>query len=215
MSHRNRLVTLLFLLFPATAAAQIVDCPNCILGLFDDTSLTSNFGVSVPLVAKDIYVSIDLSGAENQLTGIEFSIAGLTGTPLFVVGVTPIVPTSVVIGSIPAPADTSATTVGIGGIIMAWATCLTGDRALVKVSLLHTVPVSNLAFRVMHRFPTSNGNYNRHPVLVRCDAPTFTAVRINGGCYVLNPSGDPSTPCPIGTVAVTSRTWTGVKQLFQ
>jgi len=135
---------------------------------------------------------------------------------LFVVGVTPIVPTSVIVGSsIAAPADTSATTVGTGGMGIAWAECLAGDRALVKVSLLHTVPVSNLAFRVMHRFPTSNVNYNRHPVLTRCNSPMFTAVRINGGCYVLNPNGDPSTPCPIGTVAVTSRTWTGVKQLFQ
>lgn len=98
---------------------------------------------------------------------------------------------------------------------IAWQACQTGDRALVKVTLFHVNPVVNQVLRVMHRFPQSNINYRLHPVFTRCDNPTFTSVRIEGGCYVLNPSGDPSTPCPVGTVAVNSRTWSGVKQLFR
>lgn len=215
MFRRARLALLILMMAPTSALAQIGNCPDCILGLYDDTSFASNFGVSAPFVAKDIYLSIDLAAPETGVTGIEFSVAGITGSPLLVIGVTPLIPAPVVLGSLAAPADTSATSVGTGGMNIAWPTCLAGDRALVKVTLFHPVPVVNQVLRVMHRFPTTNILYNKRPVLVRCDAPTFTAVRINGGCYVLNPNGDPGTPCPIGPVAVEGRTWTGVKQLFR
>lgn len=214
MPHRTQLVAFLFLLLP-TAGAAIVNCPDCVLGLYDDTSLTSNFGVSVPFTPKDIYLSIDLAAPETGITGIEFSIAGLAGTPLIVMGVTPLIPAGVEIGSAPAPADTSAASSGTGGMYVAWWNCLADDRAVLKVRLLPVAPVVNHVLRVMHKFPPSNPAYNLRPVLTRCDSPIFTPVRINGGCYVLNPDGAPTPSCPVGTVAVESRTWTRVKELFR
>lgn len=91
MFRRACLAALVLLSFPAIAAA-VESCPDCVLRLYDDTTLSSNFGVSVPLTMKDIYLAIDLAAPETGVTGIEFSIAGITGTPLFVVGVTPLLP---------------------------------------------------------------------------------------------------------------------------
>ena len=214
MLRRARLAALVLLCVPAFAAA-VESCPDCVLGLYDDTSLSSNFGVSVPLTMKDIYLAIDLAAPETGVTGIEFSIAGITGTPLLVLGVTPLVPTPVTLGSPPAPADTSATSTGTGGMDIAWQVCQTGDRALVKLTVFHINPVVNQVLRVMHKFPQSNTDYRLHPVFTRCDSPTYTSVRINGGCYVLNPNGEPTPSCPVGTVAVNSSTWSSVKQLFR
>lgn len=211
MLRRAAFAALLLLAAPSLAAA-IDTCPGCVLGLYDDTALTSNFGVSQPGVPKVIYLGIDLAGSETGLSGIEFSVAGLQG--LLVIGVETLNPGALTLGSLPAPADTSAASAGTGGMNMAWTTCQPRG-ALVRISLLHFAPAVNHVLRVLHKFPQSNPLYNRLPVFTRCDSPNFTAVRTQGGCYVLNPDGDPSTLCPVGTVAVNSRTWSGVKQLFR
>ena len=62
---------------------------------------------------------------------------------------------------------------------------------------------------VKRKYPTSNPIYHT-PLIVGCDAPFYTVHRVTGGCYIMNPTG---APVPCG-VAVTPRTWTEVKSLY-
>ena len=204
------------LALPTIAAAQF-DCPDCVLGIYDGTDInnTTNCGTIAMGVPKDIYLGIRLSGVETGITGIEFSVAGLTG--FLVTAVEPLTPAAVTLGSPPAPADTSATSTGMGGMSIAWLGCKEGSQTLVRLQLLaFTAPPSDRVLKVLHKFPPSNVNYNLHAVLTRCDNPTFSAVRITGGCYTLNPT-DPRGPltCPCYSTPVESKTWGAMKQLYQ
>lgn len=166
--------------------AAIDDCFSCVLGLYDNAGLTSTVGSMPTGVPKDVYLGVNFSGGFGGLSGIEFSIAGLEG--LLVIGVEPLVPAAVTLGSPPAPADTSSTSTGIGGMNVAWATCLSGNQALVKISLLAFSPPSNKILQVKHKFPPSNPAWQT-PVFTQCDGPTFTATRLSAGCYGINMTG--------------------------
>lgn len=209
-------VALGVLALPTIASAQF-DCPDCVLGIYDGTDInnTTNCGTIGMGVPKDIYLGVRLAPSETGISGIEFSVAGLTG--FLVTAVEPLTPAAVQLGSLPAPADTSATSTGTGGMNISWQGCKEGSQTLVRIQLLaFTAPPTDRVLKVMHRFPPSNLNYNLHAVLTRCDDPTFSAVRITGGCYTLNPT-DPAGPpaCPCGSTPVESKTWGAMKMLYE
>lgn len=204
------------LALPAIVSAQ-ADCPDCVLGLYDgsDINNTTNCGTIGVGVPKDIYLAVRHAGVETGITGIEFSIAGLTG--LLIVAQEPITPAALDLGTLQAPADTSATSTGTGRRSFAWLGCLEGSQALVRISVLALAPVSERVLKVMHGFPPSNPNYGLNgPIMTRCDNPVFTAVRIKGGCYTLNPV-DPGGPpaCPCTSTPVEAKTWGAMKRLYQ
>ena len=210
------LVALGVLALPTLALAQTQDCPSCVLGIFDGPNInnTTNCGTIGVGTPKDVYVGIRLSGTETGVTGLEFSIAGMDG--LLLIGTEALTPAALTLGSPPAPADTSATSIGTGGLNMAWATCLSGSQQLIKLSLLSFGPQADKVLKVMHKFPPSNLNFNLKPVFSRCDGPTFTTVRISGGCYVLNPSEPGGVPgCACYSTPVEAKTWGAMKRLYQ
>ena len=76
-SIRAFAVMLCALLWTATRAAAVDDCPNCILGIWDDEHLTRNYGYSAPDAVKIIYVGMRDPNPADLFTNVEFSIAGL------------------------------------------------------------------------------------------------------------------------------------------
>lgn len=204
---------------PVTEAADpharqpAADCFECLLGIFDDTAMTSNRGTMTPLVPKDIYVGIQFDAGFTELTGIEFSIAGIRQVPdgIFLLSTEPLVPTPIVIGSVPSPEDTSSTSTGTGGMNVAWSSCLVGSQALLRLTLLTLAPISNHVIEVKRRYPAPNPNF-RTPLFVQCDEPAFSKVRVMGGCYGINVSAGPL-PCDV-VVGVERTTWSQVKALY-
>jgi hypothetical protein len=108
------------LVVPSLVLAQ-ADCPECVLGLWDEQGLVNNFGAMSAGVPKDVFLGLKVPPSETGLTGIEFSIDGIRSVEdgILVVGVTPI-PAATVIGSPVAPSDTTATTAETGGANIAW-----------------------------------------------------------------------------------------------
>jgi hypothetical protein len=206
------LITLLSLTLPAAPARSggaPEYCRDCVLGLFDQPQLLTNFGDIMPNVAKDLYLGIHFSPPVQGLAAIEFSIAGVRQVEdgilvIDVQGVTNPLP-NVILGTVPAPADTSATSSQIGGMVAAWPDCVAGSQALLRIRILTFAPIPNgKRLLVMHRFPPSNPNYGRaHPVIILCDEPTFTPFLVTGGDYILNP-----------VIQVEGKTWSGVKDLY-
>ena len=206
------LLILAVVTLPSVAFAQFTaDCPRCVLGLWDDQGLVSNSGTITPNLPKDIFLGIKFSQTYVGVTSVEFSVLGMESTSgLLVIGVDPLVPASVTLGTPPAPADT---TNGTGGINIGWANCVTAggaDEALVKISILAFAAVpANKTLIVHHKFPPSNPTMP-YPLFSDCNPPTYTLVSVHGGCYRLNPSG--ADPCPVATE---NSTWSGVKGLFR
>jgi len=204
------------LLLPSLALAQ-VDCPECLLGLWDEVGLVNNFGAMSAGVPKDIYLGVKVPPSETGLTGVEFSIAGVRQVEdgILVLGVTPLSPTMTILGSAVAPADTSTTSMGTGRMNIAWPECQVitgGSLAVARVQLLSFGAVVDKVFKVKRGYPSSNmTNYPFNPVLVRCDFPTLTTVKMREGCYIAGYSGAPPPAC---SVAVEEATWGGVKSLF-
>jgi hypothetical protein len=117
-----------------------------------------------------------------------------------------------------APADSSQGSSAVGGQTIAWAGCQTPDVGdsylnLARITFQVFAPISNKVFTIMHKFPPSNVNYNFQPVLVRCDAPNFTSLKVSSSCYVANWDGSTALPCEQKT-AVVPLTWGAVKQLY-
>ena len=217
------LVVLAALAIPALGQAQgIYDCPGCVLGLYDQPQMLTNYGTVTPMVAKDIYIGFKPGPGLPGLVVIEFSVSGMRQAEdgilfLSVEGITSPLP-SVVLGSLLAPADTSATSVQTGGMDMAWSNCVSGPSSLAKVTFVTLAPISNKVFRVMHRFPPSNPHYGKaKPVVVGCDAPTYSAWRVLGGCYIANWDGTTPVNCQLIDVPVASTpaTWGSVKGLYR
>ena len=207
------------MLLPVLALAQTpVDCPTCELGIYDGADLNTNCGTVTPLTPKDLYLGINLSATEAGVTGIEFSIANMRQTEDGILvtateGITS-TPPNVLLGSVQAPADTSATSSLTGGMNVAWPSCVAGIKLpLLKVTILTFSSIADKVFTVMHKFPPSSPNFGLlGPVAIRCDGPVFTAVKISGGYYVANPSASPPKAC---RVAVAPQTWGSVKGLYR
>jgi hypothetical protein len=204
------------------ALAQIPNCLDCVLGLYDNEARTLVMGNSTPGVVKTIYLGIDYAPPETELQGLEFSIHGMRSDTdgILILEQDWLVPPAIILGSsISAPNDTIMGSMATGGLTIGWQNCLTGSRTLLRLSFVHFAPAVNRVFKVMHKFPPSNANYFRLPVIVRCDEPNFTSVRIgthSRPCYILNWDGDPDAlACVDGPVAVEPRAWSSVKALFR
>jgi hypothetical protein len=199
----------------APMAAWAQDCYDCVLGIWDDPALTRDRGTAAPLEPKELYVGLKLDDGIDDVSGVEFSIAGLDQGGLLLLGATPLGPRALVFGTAPAPQDTTAESTGIGGLAAAWTDCRYNGEALFKLVVFALEEVADRVLVVKRAYPTTNPSW-RTPVLLRCDRPFYSAARVTGGCYVLNPSGAP-VPCPLAhaVVAVEPETWSGVKQLFR
>ncbi len=215
-------VLLLVLLVPSVAFAQGVDCPGCVMGVFDDSGLSRNFGFwdssTDPLKTVWVGILYDPSADINGLTSIEFSVDGTAGFcsfgyPCFRGIIDPVI----TIGTTTAAPDDKEN--GQGGVTMAWNQCLEGNRALVRIDLLRLDAIPNdLVLRVTHKFPPSNPVY-ASPMFTRCDGPIFTPTTVTGGCYVINPTvgpGETVGDCTLmETSSVESTAWSMIKLLYR
>jgi len=179
--------------------------------------MTKNMGPMLPGVSKDIYLGIQFGSGYSDLTGIEFSVAGMRfeedGIILLAYsGVTPISDISWYLPQ--APADTSSTSSEAGGMLVLWHPLLFGDRPLIKFTLLSYSPPTDHLLRVKRKYPTSNPQQWQTPVLIQNRGTVWPVARISGGCYVLNWSGDPNVGCDIIT-SVEESTWSAMKQLYR
>jgi hypothetical protein len=215
--RRILLLVVGLLSLPVLAAAQVENCPDCLLGIFDDINLTLNHGSITQGVVKELFIGVILAAPETGVTGIELSVTGMTPADNILItgveGLTDPLP-NVILGSLPAPADTVS---GTGGLNVAWSSCISGSRALVKVSVVSFTGVSaNHALKIIRRFPPTSPSAP-FPLLIRCDIPVFTKVRPTAGCFVLNWDGvtNPADGCGIRIPAVGESSWTGMKQLYR
>jgi hypothetical protein len=206
------LIALLSLTLPAPARSGVGPdyCRDCVLGLFDQPQMLTNFGDITPGVPKDLYLGIRLTPAVQGLVVIEFSVAGvrLAEDGILIVtveGVTNPLP-NILLGTVPAPADTSASSNQVGGMAVAWPSCIVGSQALLRIQILTFAPIPNgKRLLVMHRFPPTNPNFGlAHPAIALCDAPIYTPLLVRGGDYILNP-----------VIQVEGKTWSGVKDLYR
>jgi len=164
-----------------------------IIGIFDDPEMTLTSG-SMRGTTKRLYVAVDPRSFSGT-TGLEFSIVGLE--PFTIVEQyldSPVI----VLGSAPAPPDT---TTGTGGVNVAWASCLKGSRVFLYLDLSTPTPPENHVLSVHKRFPPSNpaAAFPRH---ISCDCD-FCLYTTHGGTYVLNP--------PVGAIA---HDWGAIKALY-
>jgi hypothetical protein len=202
--------TLVAILCSTPLAGRVLaveDCPHCVLGLYGDQAMTTTSASVLPGTPTDIYLGIqfDPEGRETGLTGIEFSISGITDG-LLLAGVDFVVPTSLWVCPVPAPSDPPCFT----NTDISWNSCLVGSQALMKLTLIGLGPNPDKVLQVGPRHPPSSPLWNT-PVITRCDPPTYTAVRVTGGCFVVNPTGA-EPPCAVGVVVAG---WTGIKQLYR
>jgi hypothetical protein len=213
MKRKLLAVVLGLIALPVAGWAQ-ENCFDCVLGIYDDEQLTRNFGTIEQGVPKDVYVGLKLTGGLVGVTGIELSITGISLLDnLFIVEFVGLPQADAVVGTtVEAPADTTASSSGTGGVNLAWSVCQEGsNRAIARLTLLALGPVApDHVLRVLRKFPTSDPAWLT-PILVKCDPPDYTPVRLTGGCYVANPTGNP-TGCQL---PVAEGTWSGVKELFR
>jgi hypothetical protein len=195
-------------------------CFDCVIGLYDNAARTAVIGTSTPSMVKSIYLGIDYAPGVTGLAGMEFSIAGMRSVEdgIFLITIDWVVPPTAVLGpGLIAPADTSATSTGVGGQTIAWMQCQVGSRTLARLDFVHFTPLVNKVFQIKRKYPQSNPTFYRgSPIIVLCDPPSFTAVRVSGGCYILNWDGDPNVlACIDAPVAVEQRAWSSVKALYR
>src|SRR5678815_277984 len=138
---------MLILLGVPQQGLAIDSCFQCVLGIWDDPALSSNVGEIVAGQPKDIYVGIRFAEGFNEVIGISFSVDGLS--PYLVMSVEPVVPTAIFCDGIGAPADTTQ----IGGCTFFWPDCLSGNQALLRVSVLVSSNVTNGLLQVKSQYP--------------------------------------------------------------
>jgi hypothetical protein len=196
------------LLLAPGIAHGFVDCPDCILGLWDDAAMTQNFGTIAPFTLKNVYLGIEFGSGETGLTVVEFSVSGIDPTVLWLQSMeclTAEAPAAM-FGSLPAPADTTQA----GGMAIGWSHCVAGSQALFRIPMvwMNPIPPSDLVLQVRHRYPPSNPQYGLlGPVFTQCHVPDYPAVLARGNRYVLNPSS------PV--VQVEGATWSRTKALYR
>jgi len=199
---------------PSLSQAQDTTCPGCVIGIYDEPELVHNYGtwdINTDGVSKSFYVGIkyDPGSSFDGLTGIEISVYGLPTT--FLAPTINILSDGFAVGpTLIAPPDTTAAGAE-GGQNITWTQCLPGNRALVEIRLVSLDPLpQDVVIRVLRRFPSLTPELP-NVLFTMCDPPTYTKVVSQGGCYVLNPSGNP-VDC---TLPVSESTWTAVKQLYR
>jgi hypothetical protein len=201
------------------ALAQVI-CSECVLGLYGDIGRTWNVGVAHPNFIHSIYLGLDLAAPETGWITLEFSIHGMRPAEdgIIITNVAWLTSTqpNIIIGTINAPADTSASSAGTGGINVAWPTCVVGSQTVARIDYLFFAPLVNKVFTVKRRYPPTNPAYLPRPLLYRCDDPNFTPAHLSTGCFILNWNGDPAVlACLDGPVEVEPRNWSGMKALYR
>ena len=209
-----RIVLIATLLLPAIGFAQVPSCPECVLGIYDNPSLSQSWGTISILEPKEVYVGMKMSGDLQEFTGVEFSIAGLNDG-VVLMGAIPIGSRPLVFGTLPAPPDTTVDSSGEGGVTAVWGAnaCRRSNEALFKLVLFTGEQISNKILTIKRSYPPTNFTWHA-AVLTQCDAPSYTATTISGGCYILNPDGPADCVVP-NRVAVTAANWTTVKNLYR
>lgn len=179
---------------PPPASAQW----TATLGIYDDPGMSRDHG-TMDGPFKEVFVGIRFDVPPGDITGLEFSVAGLEPFVYVMLDWMQPAPT-VVLGTIATPADTLN---GRGGLNAAWSTCQVGDRVVLKLVLFAVTPPQNHVLQVRRRYPPSNPQWS-YPLAVTCDVPCYGChYRLRGPVYWLNP-----------TVGVEPRTWGGIKRLY-
>ena len=221
---RKVLLAIAILMIPVSSFAAD-ECPGCLLGIFDNETLDKNYGTWVggngdP--AKVVWVGIIYDPATIEefsgFTTVELSVSGLPTTIFGNQSFEGVPSPAITLGNaIETPLDEET---GTGGVNMAWDSCIPGDRAFIKLSLLSfDLLGDDVVFRIRRKFPPGNPS-DPVPLITKCDAPIFTAATMEAGCYVLNPTN----PTP-GTIvdgcelknftnAVEGITWSTLKSLY-
>ena len=221
---RKILLTIAVLMIPMSLYAQeeITECLGCTIGVFEDQQVdsTRNYGFwnTDSMALKSIWVGIrydpgvpSLSG----LTGVELSVSGMPAGPFGDPAFAGVPDPAVVIGN---TLSTPADSLGIGGVNMAWNTCLPNNRAIIRIDMLSLQPIANdIVLRVQEKFPRS---INPYPLFTQCNGPAFTKTEVTGGCYVINPTvpvGEMVEDCLLVDfeTAVKKTTWTEIKGLYR
>lgn len=168
------------------------------LGIYDDPAMMQTFGIMDGPI-KSVWVGMPVDGSlSGHSTGYEFSISGLEAFTS-VLTQYPIAP-SVALGNVAAPPDT---TMGTGGLSVAWATCLPPGQAFLELQLMDLDPPQNHVLRVLKRFPPSNPQFP-YPRGWTCDAPCFCVNVLRGESYILNP-----------IVHAENTNWSAIKSLYR
>jgi len=218
------LIFVLILLIPKLARAQDVQCPGCVIGLFDDPGLSRNFGSwdasTEPVKSVWVGISYDPGHPSRHMTGVEFSIDGIGSSCPTVSGCfnfEGLVEPAVTIGLTVASPDDKQD--GVGGVNIAWGHCLVDDRVFVRLDLSSVGPVPNdVVLRVTRKFPPTSPTLP-HPWFSTCDDFVFAPVTVSGGCYVINPTAGPGgrvEDCVLAeSTPVAPPTWSLVKTLYR
>ena len=210
------------LTIPTLLAAQGVQCPGCVIGVFDDPGLSRNFGSwdasTAPVKSVWVGITFDPASQLGHMTGVEFSVDGIgpfcsleSGCLHFDGLVEP----SFTIGPTVASPDDEQGGVGVD---IAWVYCLSGDRVFARLDLSSDGPVPNdLVLRVKRKFPPGNPALP-YPYFTTCDF-IFAPVTVSGGCYVINPTAGPGgvvEGCAlVETTSTFPATWSLIKALYQ
>jgi hypothetical protein len=194
--HFAARIVVLFLASAMSARAQSQFAGR--LGIYDDAAMTQASGTMTGPI-KSVWVGMPADGSLGGYSpGFEFSISGFDAFTV-VIPRYPIAP-SVVLGEVAAPPDT---TLGTGGVNVAWAQCLPPGQAFLELQLVALDPPQDHVLRVHKRFPPSNPQYP-YPLSSTCDAPCFCIYVLRGDSYTLNP-----------TVRAETRSWSAIKDLYR
>lgn len=205
-----------FTILPLALFAQPADqCPECKVGIWQG-SFASNFnffGETFPAYPIEVRFGKWSSGGE-PVQAFEFSITNLEN---FIVSFDPPPGATLVMGTPPAPADTTGTETG--GMMLAWDECLgAGDITVMSIYLTPLDPfVTNHVLWTTHRFPPSVAE-TAGPTFTQCGADEPTEA--TGGCYVVNVDGTDSGTTIDGCfiyapLAVEETPWTRIKTLYR
>jgi hypothetical protein len=206
---RRRIVTLLagtgLLLLPlavvviaaGNARAQSVNDGS--IGIYFDPEGTVCQGTIPPgPTGGTIYVLVTLAGqTADGIAGTEFRLTG--------------VPSSWEVFPVANPAHLTQGNPFLDGVISGFE-CETGSTVLLyTVLVLAHSEETDVQFQVEQRNPPSNPTF-ACPHVTLCDAPAYTKVCVAGlSCFV-----NTTTPRKCGDpLAVTTATWSGVKELFR
>lgn len=180
---RSSLLVLLLLLFrPGQAAAETL-CAACRLGVFDDRALTRDWGTIQPFQIKSVYVGLRLGDGFVGVRDLQFDATYPSGFTFLDV-------TSFSSGATIEP-------LGSNRVRVSWTLCVPPSQVLFRVRFLTFRSVRDAAVQI-------------HDARMTPCAGT-EPVSILGGCYILNPTGQP-TPCTTGLEAASWTTW---KELFK
>lgn len=198
---------------PGIVLGQTGDaCPECVIGLWQ-RPFSQNFGFTTQFNPITIGVGY-WSSAGSAVQEVEFSISNLSD---FIVSFEPTPGATLVMGTPPAPSDTTGTEAG--GMRIAWDTCLpAGDVTVMTLTITPLLPnTDDHVLWVLRKFPPSVPGALA-PLFTKCGAAAPTTA--TGGCFVLNPIEPNPDQIVDGCfyyagLAVEQQPWSSVKMLYR